>query len=443
MVSFDNQNFTYSGTIANPARQGTLMSALPNNADPDTVNMLQIDLTESFGVLSGDATHADADNDRTLCLVTAPFTSVCPGVGEFLDYGASAVGGTSNQFTLTYLRRGRIGTTSAAWPVGSFFTRVDFTPFVSGPNALSLLAYNLPAKYVGKPLYLQFLSFNVFGSMQQALGSVPTYTYTPTGAGYGTGPGGVPSTPTGLMTIPGAGVVTDSWNANSVADNVTEYRVYRATGLNRLFSSAVLIASVGTALTFSDVGLTAASNWTYFLVASNAVGDSPPTAGVNATTFAAASPGTNWYQSLSWGGKLTDLVIDSWDGNYELFDIQAPVALTFSSNFAGSPTPGCEVAPVTAVTLTFQTIHAGVATTVGTLTVAGGSTTGAFNVASGFTLPPGDRIRCYAPVGVDTTLTGLFGTIVASQGAVGSSNVRVDQAGNTRTTMAGDTRIVQ
>jgi hypothetical protein len=48
-----------------------LTADLPNHADPDTTDTLSVDLTESQGTFSGNATSADADADRTLCLLTA------------------------------------------------------------------------------------------------------------------------------------------------------------------------------------------------------------------------------------------------------------------------------------------------------------------------------------------------------------------------------------
>ena len=128
-----------------------------------------------------------------------------------------------------------------------------------------------------------------------------------------------------------------------------------------------------------------------------------------------AKNANSWFQSFSVGGKFSDMVLDEWDNNYEIFDVQAPVALTFPANFATSPTPGCEVAPGATVTLTFQTIHAGTPTTVGTMTIATSATTGSYSVSPGFTVPAGDRLRCYAPAAVDTTIVGLFGTIVGTR----------------------------
>ncbi len=122
-----------------------------------------------------------------------------------------------------------------------------------------------------------------------------------------------------------------------------------------------------------------------------------------------------WYQSFSVGDKFTSFAVDSWDGNYEIFDVQMPVDITFEVDFGGSPIPGCETAPSTDVTLTFQNITAGTPTTVGTLTIATGATTGAFHLASPLTVFAGDRLRLYAPSAVDTTITGLFGTIVGTR----------------------------
>jgi hypothetical protein len=136
--------------------------------------------------------------------------------------------------------------------------------------------------------------------------------------------------------------------------------------------------------------------------------------GAYAYTLTGAGTG-NWFQSFSVGGKFTQMPLDPWDSNYEIFDVVAPVPLLFPAGFATSPVPGCEVAPVATVTLTFQTIHAGTPTTVGTMTIAGSATTGSYSVASAFTVPAGDRFRCYAPAAVDTTIAGVFGTIVGSR----------------------------
>jgi hypothetical protein len=387
-----------------------LSATLPDNADPDTTDILSVDLTESLGTFSGNSTNADADADRTLCLITAPYSTAIPCTGEFVAYGTSTLTSLSN-YNLTYLRRGQIGTAPAAWPTGSFFTRVDLAN-AAGDLSPTLLIYNLPVQYIGQTVYLKFCSFNVFGSVQQDISAVTAYTYVPCGLGSGTGPGGVPATPTGLTATGQIGAVLLTWGANALGDNVTTYKLYRASGHGASFGSAILIATTP-ALSYIDSGLPANSQWTYFLVATNAVGDSTASAGVNATVLSAVQ--NAWYQAFSVGGTFASMATDSWDGNYEIFDVQAPVDLSFPASFSTSPTPGCEVAPGATVTLTFQTIHAGTPTTVGTLTIASSATTGSYSMFPGFTLPAGDRLRCYAPAAVDTTIAGLFGTIVGTR----------------------------
>jgi hypothetical protein len=122
-----------------------------------------------------------------------------------------------------------------------------------------------------------------------------------------------------------------------------------------------------------------------------------------------------WATPLSVGSKFSDMAVDPWDGNYEIFDVQAPWEINFKANFGGSPVPGCSVAPTGSVTLTFQEIDAaGTATTRGTLTIAGGNLVGTFT-CSAFVLPLGHRLRLYAPVAVDTTIAGLYGTIIGAR----------------------------
>lgn len=121
-----------------------------------------------------------------------------------------------------------------------------------------------------------------------------------------------------------------------------------------------------------------------------------------------------WFQSFSVSNHFTDMLPDPWDNNYEIFSVDAPVGIVFLENFSGSPTPVCKIAPTADVTLTIQSIHAGVPTTRGTLTFSSGSTTGTFT-SSAFTLVEGDQIRMYAPAGVNSVMAGLSGTISGTQ----------------------------
>lgn len=96
----------------------------------------------------------------------------------------------------------------------------------------------------------------------------------------------VPSVPTGLTaTTSGTGQISLSWSANPVGDLVLTYKLYRATGSNQTFASASLINNANV-LAFIDNGLIPGGPYTYFLVATNALGDSFPEGGVNGTAGA-------------------------------------------------------------------------------------------------------------------------------------------------------------
>lgn len=123
----------------------------------------------------------------------------------------------------------------------------------------------------------------------------------------------------------------------------------------------------------------------------------------------------SFYLSFSLGGAFPDMLADEYDGNYELFDVVLPVAVTLPSALATSPVPVCEVAPGAAVTLTLQQIHAGTATTLGAVNFAAGALSGTFSFLTQTTVPAGDRLRLYAPSSVDTTMAGLAGTIAGTR----------------------------
>lgn len=169
-VSFDGGlTYSYIGTQTGPAVQGLLTAPLPAHADPDTVNTLSVDLSESFSTIPSMATPADADAGRTLCVVDQ----------EVMAYGNVAVGINPELINLTYLRRGLLGTTPISHIVNANFTRVD---------PATTFTYNLPPQYVGYPLFFKFLSFNIFGNSLQSLADVDEFPYTPGGVGYNIDP---------------------------------------------------------------------------------------------------------------------------------------------------------------------------------------------------------------------------------------------------------------
>src|SRR5262249_20022765 len=153
---------TRIGEIHTPARLGVLTAPIGAAADPDTVTLLTVDLSESPGATLLSGTQADADAHRTLIYVD----------GELMAYETAALTGPGH-YALSYLRRGLYGTAIAAHAAGSAFARLDGTEF----------AYDLPAAYVGQTLYLKFTSFNIYGAAEEDLSTVAAYTYVPTGHG--------------------------------------------------------------------------------------------------------------------------------------------------------------------------------------------------------------------------------------------------------------------
>lgn len=159
-ASQDGATYRQVGAITNPARQGTLMAALPNGADPDVTDVLAVDMSMSRGALAS-GTKADADTLATLCVIGT----------ELVSYQTATLT-AANKYNLSYLRRGAYGTQAASHAAGSPFSRVDAAFF------------RLPftADQIGQKFYIKLPSVNVFGGGVQGLADVDPIVYTPTGA---------------------------------------------------------------------------------------------------------------------------------------------------------------------------------------------------------------------------------------------------------------------
>lgn len=121
-----------------------------------------------------------------------------------------------------------------------------------------------------------------------------------------------------------------------------------------------------------------------------------------------------FYISFSYGSTFQFLPSDPFDDTLEIFDLVAPVAITFPANLSTSPTPICEVAPTTDVQLNIESYIGAARTPRGTLTYATGSTTGTYTFTS-FTLATGGRLRLYIdPINDDGVIAGIAGTIAGT-----------------------------
>lgn len=392
-----SSDFIKVGDITAAAGQGVLTANLANHADPDTVNTLSVDLTESQTILPA-VTNADADALRTLVMIYSPpvFGSgvyTLPTDGEIAAWGNTSTTGTYTA-DLTYLRRGQYGTAPASHSTGDLFSTID----VLG-NTGTTLAYDLPPQYIGAPISIKLVSKNLFGLAPEDISTVAEYVYTPTGRGYGGGTNGAPLEPTGLATSPGTGQITVSWNPNAVTDNVTAYKLYAATGPGGSFGSAALIYQ-GNSTTFVHTGITVASTFTYFLIAENRIGDSPHTVGVDGTCSSPLPSGGGG--ATGFGFFVAQRMADNELLGSALFPTDMIFVNADPENFIVAQLAATGTAVMNIVTLDPTT---GAETLVGTITFTAGSHTGTVAwLSSPYTLPAGTVINLHGPSPADLTL---------------------------------------
>jgi hypothetical protein len=257
-ISIDDVTYIPIGSVNQTTPQGFLLAALPSHADPDTVDTLKIDFTESRQTISSAVTHADADALRAVVLIN----------NEVMGFGTAVPDGTNSfSFDLTYLRRGAYATAVAAAAIGD-------PAAVLLPAAMLQVA--LPAAYVGQTLYLKFVSFNMYGAGTQDISTVTRYTYVPTGVVYS-------------IAAPSSAALTISTplGATSIAMTLT------------------WTASIGAGLGSNEVQFSAdgGSTWTALDV----------TTGASATryTLNSATPATN-YQARVRAISASGLAVSNW-----------------------------------------------------------------------------------------------------------------------------------
>ena len=190
-TSLDNVNYQYQGNITQPARYGTLTSALTNVADPDTTSSFGVDLTPSLGSLNT-ATAADANGGSTLCLID----------NELITYQAATLTSTYHYTLGTLLRRGQLGTTPAAHSSGAEFIRLDG----------GLFKYGYTSNQSGKTVYVKFCSYNIYGQALEDISTVATYTITlnPTSATVSTGWTAITGGPANVFALTGSEAIQNS-----------------------------------------------------------------------------------------------------------------------------------------------------------------------------------------------------------------------------------------
>lgn len=384
-LSTDNITYVLIGKMESASKQGKLTAVLPTygGANPDTVSTLRVSMAMSDSELD-DATSAnDAASGVTRSYVD----------GEILSYTDATLTGT-DLYDLDDLYRGQYGTTIGAHAIGSNYALLDGAIFTQ----------DLIDDYVGVLLYMKFQSFNIFGMGVEDISTVVAYTYTPTGAGFGTGAAGSPATPTGLAGSGGSVYCRLTWTANSTNDNVTGYQVWRATGSGQPFGSAVVIGTAtGAATEYTDASVTELQAYTYFLRAVNIIGASVETAGINLTPTASTAP-TPFGFGFTKPGPVASKIVASFD---------SPLAWAMPAGLAGSQATIINSDTATATAPSAETnfdIQSPPGVSVGTMRFAASSLTATYIMASTTAVPLGQLTTIVAPA----NLNGIVGTITGS-----------------------------
>lgn len=166
----------------------------PSHADPDTVNTLHVDLTESRGAL-GNFTTTQRDAFQSVCYLsgggtiggfTIPYELVCY---------ATATLAAANKYALPpTIRRGVFGTPVAVHNIGAQFS------FLEDGEIFQL---DIDPNWIGTTLHFKFTAFNTLAGSEQPLSAVTDYTFTPSGlVGWSFS---APGTPTGSQPFPTGG----------------------------------------------------------------------------------------------------------------------------------------------------------------------------------------------------------------------------------------------
>ncbi|MHB8303363.1 MAG: phage tail protein [Acidobacteriaceae bacterium] len=187
-ISTDGGNsYNVVGTIAGSAITGVTTADWPAASDPDTVDNLPVNLTESNGSLLSYQV-SDEDNFVYPCYVAGGGSSSIPY--ELMTYASATLTG-ANSYTLNasgtgnHLRRAVFGAPALGagcdHPAGSRFAFLN-------PSGQGIFKIAMDPLWIGKTLYFKFLAYNTFAGAGQSLADAVAYAYTPTGGSGSTSP---------------------------------------------------------------------------------------------------------------------------------------------------------------------------------------------------------------------------------------------------------------
>ena len=262
-LSTDGTSYFKRGTLTGASRMGTLTSNFASGSDPDTVNTLAVDLTNSQGVLEG-GTQNDADTATTICFVD----------GEYVSYEQATLTATykynlgKSGSTPGYLRRGQWGSQIASHLSGSLFVRLDGNVFD--------IPYTNADK--GRTIHIKLVSFNIYGGGYQNLSTVTAYTHTIGGPPAFYGPSGLTASP--LLNSIGL-VWTDAPDVGIAGTEIWRSSTSSFSGASKIS----VVADYGT--TYVDGTTSPGTQYWYWVrhvdIAGNTSSYTPSTGGAGAT----------------------------------------------------------------------------------------------------------------------------------------------------------------
>lgn len=375
-----DDNYRNAGVADAAAYMGELTSDLPaGGGNPDLVNTLQVDLSESGGVLAS-VSSADAAAAVNLSVIQD-----AGGTQELVSFKDAAATG-SFLYDVDTLYRGLNGTTDALHLAGSAFAVLDAATF----------RFSLPADMIGVPLWFKFVQIG------QSLADVAAWPYTPRGTGFGGGTDGKPTAPTGVspVSVSTSGVQVN-WNANPTTDNVTGYKIYRAPGLAAVFGAATQVGQ-SNGLSWNDMGALAGAAYTYFVVAYNGQGDSDPSAGASLTTVV----GNFWGFGFS-------IDVLSFGLSAALVEYVSKVQWTLPAGMGSCAVQITADGSAPSAQTDFPLTAAGVQ--IGTIRFAAASRVATFIKAADTTYAPDVVAQIWTPANLNGMTGRLFGSIVGSR----------------------------
>lgn len=278
-VSGDGDTYRNDGRILGPCRQGVLTGPLAAGSDPDTANVLAVDLSLSAGqLLSG--TEADADGANTLCYVD----------GELIAYSSADLTSQYHYTLAGYMRRGLYGTPIGAHALGSGFARLDAQVF----------RYAYSPDQIGQPLFIKLTAFNIFGGGEESLADVePTELTIPAPP--------PPSNVTGFAVSELNNIVSFKWNP--VPDFALRgYDIGYAPLGSTAWSSFMMLteAGSGTEMTNAEVP---GGTWTFGIRARDIANQlSPAISTADLTIVAKDQVIAEVQQATAWLGTLSGFV---------------------------------------------------------------------------------------------------------------------------------------